>query len=196
MPIEQARHLQQQRVAALQTRLAALPLEGAAPLTLEIGCGHGHFLTAYAAQHPHEHCLAIDLLRERLERAERKSQRLALANLHWLQAEANDLLAAWPPDVRITRHIFILFPDPWPKRRHWKHRLLQAPFLTALAARTAPGARLCFRTDHEDYFAAAHTELAAHPDWTLLGPEAWPFETPTVFERRAPSFQSAVAARR
>ncbi len=193
MPIEEAQAIQQQRLSALRQALETVPLHHPA-LTLEIGCGHGHFMAAYAAAHPDEHCVAIDIIRERLERADRKTRRAGLHNVTWLHTAAEDLLAALPAEVRFTRHIFVLFPDPWPKRRHWKNRLIQPGFLTRLADRCGPDVRLCFRTDHADYFAAASEVVAQHPDWQLLPQAAWPFAQESVFEAKAPSYQSLVAA--
>ena len=195
MPIEQAMELRKERITRLRGVLAALPLATAPALSLEIGCGHGHFLTSFAATRPDQYCVAIDLLRERLERAARKSQRVRLTNVAWVKAEADDLLDAWPSDLWVNRHVFILFPDPWPKRRHWKNRLIQPAFLTRLAAICAPGTQLCFRTDHAPYFAEASTVLDTHPDWRRGPANDWPYEQPTVFEQRAASFQSAVAYR-
>jgi len=194
MPIEDAERIQYERVAALQATLAALPAPPAAR-TLEIGCGHGHFLTAYAEAHPDEFCLAIDIIGERLERAARKTTRAGLTNVHWLHANANDLLSALPADLHFNRHVFILFPDPWPKRRHWKNRLIQTPFLSTLAAVCEPGTRLCFRTDYAPYFAVALATTREHPDWTVEPTALWPFEQRTVFEARADSHQSFVAVR-
>lgn len=160
--------------------------------TLEIGAGHGHFLTDYAAAHPGEFCVGIDLLKDRVERATRKRDRARLANLAFLQAEAGEFLAELPPAVLFGR-IFVLFPDPWPKRRHHKNRLMQADFLARLAERATVGAQLCFRTDDAEYFAAARAEVAAHRDWVLPADGVWPFERVTVFQSRAAGYQSLVA---
>ncbi len=195
MPLAQAEAIRQSRFDALRPQLAT-GLQGRARVTLEIGCGHGHFLTAYAQTHPDEFCLGIDLLADRLARAGRKSQRLGLTNVAWIHAEAGLLLTALPDDLRFAGNIFILFPDPWPKRRHWKHRIVRSDFLSALAGKAGQGARLCFRTDHAPYFAAAQETLASHPDWRLSPEEAWPFEQPTVFQSRADDYQSCVALRR
>lgn len=195
MPIEQAQLQREERVGALRLALQTLALP-ATGLTLEIGCGHGHFLTAYAAAHRSERCVAIDIIAERLHRAERKTRRAGLANVTWLRADADDLLEAWPEGTRFDRNIFILFPDPWPKRRHWKNRLIRPAFLDRLATRTAPGAAVCFRTDHAPYFAAAAAHFAAHPDWQIEPEAPWPFEHRTVFEARADAHQSLVAHRR
>ena len=160
----------------------------------EIGSGHGHFLTAYAAAHPGDLCIGIDLIGERIERATRKRDRAKLTNLHFFHAEAHDFLSALPADAGICA-IIVLFPDPWPKRRHHKNRLLQPAFLDTLATRAGQGTRLYFRTDHRGYFAQATAVLAAHPLWRIDPATPWIFETETVFQARAPTYHSLVAGR-
>jgi len=182
------------RRAALQHRLAEL-LADHKKITLEVGAGHGHFLADYAVAHPEEFCVGFDLLRDRVERALRKRDRAKLANLVFLKAEASELIAAIPSQVAINK-VFILFPDPWPKRRHHKNRLIQADLLGELAAHAEAGAHLYFRTDYAEYFSAAKAEVMAHPDWELSSHAPWPFERVTVFQSRAPTFQSLVALRR
>jgi tRNA (guanine-N7-)-methyltransferase len=182
-----------QRRAELRVALARV-LPRAAHFLCEIGCGHGHFLAAYAAAHPGELCLGIDLIGERIARATRKRDRAKLPNLHFFHAEAHDFLAALPTDASFSA-VIVLFPDPWPKRRHHKNRLLQPEFLDALAARAGQGTRLYFRTDHRGYFAHATSVLAAHPWWRIDPDARWIFETETVFQARAPAYQSLVAQR-
>ncbi|HTB81831.1 MAG TPA: methyltransferase domain-containing protein [Opitutaceae bacterium] len=182
-----------QRRADLRAALAGV-LPPAARFVCEIGCGHGHFLTAYAAAHPDEFCLGFDVSAERIARAVRKRDRAAGANLHFFHAEALDFLAALPADAGF-RAIFMLFPDPWPKRRHHKNRLLQSSFLQELAMRTGQGMRFYFRTDHRGYFTQATAVLAAHSAWRLDPAAPWPFEESTVFQQRAPAYQSLVAER-
>lgn len=164
-----------------------------APLTLEIGCGHGHFLAAYAAAHPQESCVGLDLISYRIERANRKKRLAHLENVLFLKAEAFELLDSLGP--RRLSTIFILFADPWPKRRHHGRRLIRPEMLDELARRTDPGARLCFRTDDPNFFKAALECLEAHPEWSL-SEEPWPFETPTFFQEIHPIYQSFVARRR
>jgi tRNA (guanine-N7-)-methyltransferase len=194
MPLDQAQALHQSRLDELRPQLEAT-LADHSRVTLEIGCGHGHFLTAYAEAHPDEFCLGVDLLGDRLARAARKSKRQGLGNIDWFQAEAALFLAALPSQVRLNGNIFVLFPDPWPKRRHWKHRLMCGGFLSALAERAGPGAQLCFRTDYGPYFAAALQAVEAHPAWRLALDTPWPFEQPTVFQSRATTYQSWIAFR-
>jgi tRNA (guanine-N7-)-methyltransferase len=191
-PLRTAQYLARmaERRRALHDRLHAL-LPADARLVWELGCGHGHFLTAYAEAHPARLCVGIDIVRERIDRANRKRDRAGFANLHFILAEARLFLEVLPPGVRLE-DIFVLFPDPWPKLRHHKHRIIQADFLAAAARRAEPTARLCFRTDFEPYFEDASTTIAAHPDWQTVE-EPWPFEQETVFQRRAPTFRSLIA---
>lgn len=199
MPLDLYVSIRDQRLAALREGFfPRLPLAAGRPLTLELGCGHGHYLNAYAAAHPDEFCVGLDLLEDRIERATRKADRARLANLTFVQAEAALFLAALAahpasctpalPPVRLRR-VFVLFSDPWPKRRHWKHRVLQPALLDTLAPLTAPGAALHFRTDHPEYFLYARSVVAEHAAWRLAEPSepagAWPFEHVSVFEERA-----------
>ncbi len=157
----------------------------------EVGCGHGHFLTAYAAVHPQTVCIGVDIASDRIGRAERKRDRSKLENLNFVRAEARLFLEAMPTTVRIS-DLFILFPDPWPKLRHHKHRVLQPEFLAAVAERAMPGCRLHFRTDYEPYFAEVRSTLANSVTWRLDdGP--WPFEFITVFQSRAEKHHSLIA---
>ena len=193
-PVRTAAHLnrmEQRRhdLAQLSSRLLA----GQSKLVWEVGSGHGHFLTAYAAAHPDQFCLGVDITLERIERAWRKRDRARLANLHFVHADAFDFLSVLPADIRLAA-IYVLFPDPWPKRRHRKNRLLQPPFLAAAAARAGEGARLYLRTDYEPYFAEARRALADSPPWRIAE-EAWPFEIPTVFQQRARHYHSLTAVR-
>lgn len=181
------------RRAVLRQALAGLlPPDGR--FIWELGCGHGHFLTAYAQAHSNSTCIGIDLMSDRIARATRKRDRARLPHLSFLQAEGRLFLECLPTHARFTT-LFILFPDPWPKLRHHKHRILQADFLSAAARHTAPDSQLCFRTDYAPYFTAAQRAIADHPDWHLADGE-WPFEYATVFQTRAPAFQSLIARRK
>lgn len=173
-------------------RTLAKMIEPAARLVWEVGSGHGHFLTAYAAAHPDETCIGIDFASERIARADRKRERSRLGRLHFVLADAEDFLAAMPERARFSS-IFILFPDPWPKRRHHKNRIMKPEFLTAVAARSAEGARLYFRTDYEPYFRVAAGVIREHADWQQSDSATLPFEEPTVFEKRAARHFTLVA---
>jgi tRNA (guanine-N7-)-methyltransferase len=156
-----------------------------------VGCGHGHFLTAYAAAHSEKTCIGVDLVGERVARALRKRDRAGLTNLHFVQVEARLFLETLPARPCISE-VFILFSDPWPKSRHHKHRIVQPSFLDALVTRARADCRLYFRTDHRPYFEAARRTIETSARWELAE-DRWPFEFETVFQRRAASHDSLVA---
>lgn len=169
-------------------------LAGRTGITFELGCGHGHWLAAYAAAHPREFCVGIDLITRRVERSVRKQALGKLANVLFLKAEATEFLEALPSGVNLAK-IFILYPDPWPKKKHHKNRFISAVNLDLLAARAAPGARLHFRTDDADYFAWTQEHLAAHPRWRTEPNATWPFERKTFFEERMKDRRDVFAQR-
>lgn len=174
----------------LENTLAPLLPRGR-EIVCELGAGHGHFLTAYAQTHPNEFCLGVDILEDRVARALRKRDRAALPNLHFLQAEATLLLSTLP-DTAVIQRTFVLFPDPWPKTRHHKHRLIQRDFLSLLRSRSKIGTELFFRSDHLDAFESARNHVLAHSSWRMCE-RSWPFEFETVFQKRAPHYYSFCA---
>jgi len=163
------------------------------PFVFEVGCGNGHFLTAYAQAHPDQICVGVDLSKDRIERSEKKRRRLKQNNVHFVRAEAADFLAVLPDSAAFSS-IYMLFSDPWPKRRHHKNRLLQEKFLLAVAKHAAPGTPFYFRTDHTDYYNAAAKEFTAQSGWRV-GEGAWGFEQVTLFQVRAETYHSLVATR-
>jgi tRNA (guanine-N7-)-methyltransferase len=186
----QFRAMMEQRRLDLRQSVAAL-LPRACHFVCEFGCGHGHFLAAYAQRHPTKLCIGIDLDRERIARATRKRERANLHNLHFIQAEASLFLETLPDDARFA-DIFILFPDPWPKKRHHKHRLIQPDFLSAIYRGAGEETRIYFRTDHEQYYADARSVFEQHVGWQVVD-KPWPFEHETVFQSRATSCRSLTA---
>jgi tRNA (guanine-N7-)-methyltransferase len=184
MPREAFQAIRASRLAALRAAIAAaLPTPGMR-FVLEIGCGNGHFLAAYASAHPDQPCIGIDLRRERIAKALHKRDRASLGNLQFLRCEAGDFLHEMPAGTGLLDS-YILFPDPWPKKRHHKHRLLKLEFLGELAARAGRGSRLFFRTDYKPYFDEAVETIGAQRTWRLLPPGPFPFEHPTIFQSRA-----------
>ena len=191
-PTEHASHIEERR-GELRGSLAEL-VKPTAQFVWEVGCGHGHFLAAYAEAHPDETCIGIDITSDRIARADRKRERAHLKNLHFVRADAEDFLAVMPERARFNS-IFILFPDPWPKRRHHKNRVVKAEFLTATAARARKGARLFFRTDHEPYYREVFELLGTHASWSAPETGQWPFDEVSVFQKRAERHFSLVATR-
>jgi tRNA (guanine-N7-)-methyltransferase len=180
----------EQRRQELRTELGRI-LPANASFTWEVGSGHGHFLTAYARAHPEKLCIGIDLVSERVGRATRKRERAQLENLHFLRGDARLFLEALPPGAQLAE-VFILFPDPWPKLRHHKHRILQPEFLVALAGHASRGCALYFRTDYRPYFDRACATIRASVHWEIQE-TPWPFEFETVFQSRATRHDSMIA---
>ncbi len=182
-----------ERRAKLHAELAGL-LPAPRPIVWEVGSGHGHFLVRYAGENPGKFCVGVDIVSDRLARSGRKRDRARLANCHFLRTEAREFLRLLPAGVTLEE-VWVLFPDPWPKARHHKHRLLQPEFFEAVAARAEPGARFYFRTDHLGYFQAVEGLLPALKTWRVDPAALWPMEQETVFQARAPSYRSLVAVR-
>ena len=179
------------RITRLGETLDALYPDPAG-LVLEIGCGHGHYLTAYAQQHPTANCVGVDLVTKRIQKACQKRDKRKLANLQFFKADAREFLEAWPERLTLER-IFVLFPDPWPKKRHVKNRILQPALLDTLAAHSRPGTALHFRTDHEATFEYGLETIAAHGLWSVDDEAEWPFENPSFFQDLFSGYQSLTA---
>ncbi len=179
------------RVAKLRANLQTL-LGKEPRFTFEIGCGHGHWLAAYAQKFPEKFCVGIDLITTRIERSNRKQTLGKIANVAFLKAEATEFLDALDATHRL-QEIFILYPDPWPKKKHHKNRFINEANLTRLAQHSNEGTRLHFRTDDVDYFAWAEAHLREHPEWKILGDEIWPFERVTFFEERMKAKHDLIA---
>lgn len=121
------------------------------PLEVELGSGDGGFLVAWASRWPAHNFLGIERLLGRIRKTDRKGRRAGLTNLRLLRLEASYVVEYLLPSAS-THALHVYFPDPWPKRRHWKNRLVNDRF-PALARRVlAPGGRVYLRTDDQDYF--------------------------------------------
>lgn len=184
----------EQRRSVLKAELE-VKLSGVSSIVLEIGCGHGHWLTDFAAAHEGLFCVGVDLIGSRIERARRKANRAEGANAFFLKAEATELLELLPSRARIES-VFILFPDPWPKKRHWKNRIINPLFLDRLSDRCIEGARVHFRTDHSEYFDWTSRVIASTEKWKPLVDAPWPFERETVFQSKADDYQSLIIEKR
>lgn len=180
----------------LRSEVAVLLTELGQPrrLTLELGCGHGHFLSRYAADHPGETCLGVDFSRDRIRRATRKQTRAELGNLRFVHGEIREFLTVLPAELTVSR-VFVLFPDPWPKRRHHKYRLMGEEFLSQLAERSERECQLYFRTDSDDYFEKTEAVISKHKQWELRSDHEWPCDYPTVFQERTGRGRSLAAFR-
>jgi len=146
-------------VTSLHALLAGRPAEAACEV--EIGCGNGHFLAAYAADRRDTLLIGIDLKAHRCRRAQEKADKRGFTHVHILQGAAEVFIRDLPPRSVDAFHIY--FPDPWPKSRHRKRRFFTGENLQVLVDRLRPGGRLHFGTDFFDYYLQAKVLVALHP---------------------------------
>lgn len=130
------------------------------PVELELGCGDGSFLLQWAAKNPERNFLGVERLKGRVIKIDRKGRRLGLTNLRGLRLEATYVLE-WMMRAGSLAAIHVYFPDPWPKKRHHKRRLIQTAFTEVAARALAPGGVLYLRTDHGEYYAQMEAVMAA-----------------------------------
>ncbi len=122
-----------------------------APVEADIGCGRGRFLLARAMRDPATLWLGVDRMRIRLEKCDRRLQEADIRNVRLIRADALEFLS-WLPPGRL-RAIYVLFPDPWPKRRHHDRRLVRPAFADAACRALEPNGLLHLATDDAPYFA-------------------------------------------
>ena len=121
------------------------------PVELEIGMGKGTFLTEQAKARPEVNFFGIEWARWFWRYASDRLRRNACLNARTVRAEAGYFLAEFVPPASISV-LHIYFPDPWPKARHHKRRLIQPKFMPVLQRVVVPGGRLQVVTDHQGYF--------------------------------------------
>ena len=121
------------------------------PLEIDIGCGKGRFLMARARGNPGTNHLGVDRLIKRLRLLDRKIQEEKLANVRLLHLDASYVVDYMLPPASVSV-FYVFFPDPWPKRRHHRHRLFNPTFLNAVHRALRPGGCINAATDHADYF--------------------------------------------
>ncbi len=152
------------------------------PLEIEIGCGNGRFLTANAAKRQDTYFIGIERMMERLRRCSRKGQQSALQNLHFIRVEAGRFVKELLPDHCVNAmHLF--FPDPWPKRRHHKHRFFQREMCDTLVRIFRPGGVMHISTDHQEYFNEMYKYLSEDARFEEIPPYIRPEDEQTDFER-------------
>jgi tRNA (guanine-N7-)-methyltransferase len=151
-------------------------------LEIELGCGDASFLVEYARRHPDRNFIGIERLLGRLRKLDRKGRRAALTNLRGVQIESSYFLKyLLPPRAASGLHIY--FPDPWPKKRHRKNRLINESFPQLAAAALIPGGMVYLRTDDADYFAQMTEVFGASREFQQIETAAELAELLTDFER-------------
>ena len=164
--------------ASASLDLAAI-FGNALPVVLEIGSGMGETTVQIAAARPEHDFLAVEMHWPGVGALLRRIETSGLSNVRVMRADAVDVLARLPRASLAGIHVY--FPDPWPKKRHHKRRLLKPPFVHALAQTLATGAYLHVATDWQAYaedilatlcaepaLANAHAAFAPRPAWRPL----------------------------
>jgi len=165
-----------------------------APLVLEIGSGTGESTAALAAAEPWRDHIAVEVFEPGLARLLMRIAETGLTNLVLLRGDAVALLRERVPEASLDG-MRIFFPDPWPKRRHHKRRLVQPAFVSLAASRLRPGCTLHLATDWADYADQMLAVLEAEPllENTVDGFAQRPVWRPvTKFEARAQAEGRAV----
>ncbi len=157
-----------------------------APLVVEIGFGMGQATAQIAAARPDDDFLGIEVHEPGVGALLQRIDEQQLANLRIVRHDAVEVLREMIAPTSLSA-VHVFFPDPWPKKRHWKRRLMQPPFIALLASRLAPGGTLHCATDWQPYagqmleILSAESALANTADGYALRPDYRPL---TKFENR------------
>jgi len=144
------------------------------PVEIDLGAGDGGFVANRAKQFPDVNFLAVERLLGRARKIVKKAYRQNLPNLRVLRLETSYIMRYMIPAESLSM-VHLMFPDPWPKRRHHERRIVQPEFVKSVATALKPGGEFRFTTDHAEYFSVAVPVINAEP---LLKPaELWDFST-------------------
>jgi tRNA (guanine-N7-)-methyltransferase len=153
-----------------------------APIEVDLGCGDGSFLVEIAAANPARDFLGIERLLGRARRAHRKITQRELTNARVLRVETSYAVRQiLPADSVALFHL--MFPDPWPKRRHWRRRIVTEDFFASIHRALAPHGLLRIATDQTDYFREIE-RLASQSTQFVISSDPEPQRAPSTFEKR------------
>ena len=153
-----------------------------APLHVDLGCGDGSFLCEMAQQFPKTNFLGIERLTKRVEKVRRKAEKIE--NVRVLCADSLFAVRYLLPKSSVEA-FYLLFPDPWPKRRHQLRRIFTSDFLDAIAVALEQQGVLRVATDQFDYFQQVERISRAHFQFQVVPRSADDAVLPvTKFERK------------
>jgi len=151
------------------------------PLEVELGCGDASFLVEYARRHPGKNFLGVERLLGRISKLDRKGRRAGLTNLRGVRIESSYFLKyLLPPHAATALHIY--FPDPWPKKKHRRHRLINENFPALACAALASDGVVYLRTDDADYFQQMMEVFVSNKSFQEIETPEELAELPTDFE--------------
>ena len=152
------------------------------PLEVELGCGDASFLAEYARRNPDQNFIGVERLLGRIQKLDRKGRRAGLANLRGVRIESSYFLQyLLPQHAASALHIY--FPDPWPKKKHRRHRLINEGFPALARDALVPSGVVYLRTDDTDYFQQMTDVFAASNDYQKIETPVELAEVLTDFER-------------
>ena len=152
------------------------------PLEVELGCGDASFLVEYARRNPAKNFIGVERLLGRLQKLDLKGRRARLKNLRGVRIESAYFLQyLLPPHAAAVLHVY--FPDPWPKKKHRRHRLINELFPALARTALAPGGQVFLRTDDADYFQQMNEVFEAAKAFEKIATSAELAEIVTDFER-------------
>jgi tRNA (guanine-N7-)-methyltransferase len=152
------------------------------PLEVELGCGDASFLVEYARRNPEKNFLGVERLLGRIQKLDRKGRRADLKNLRGVRIESAYFLE-WLLPAHSAAALHIYFPDPWPKKKHRRHRLINENFPALARAALAPGGQIFLRTDDADYFQQMNDVFGAAKEFFQIKSPIELTEIKTDFER-------------
>ncbi|MEE2657384.1 MAG: tRNA (guanosine(46)-N7)-methyltransferase TrmB [Candidatus Latescibacterota bacterium] len=133
------------------------------PVEVEIGIGKGRFLLDAAERLPEVNFIGVEYAAKYLRLAHGRALRRGLTNIRFVHSDAREFLEFFLATGSV-QIIHLYFPDPWPKKRHHKRRIINAEFFREVIRILVPGGRLRLATDHDDYLEAMVEMLAEFPD--------------------------------
>ncbi|MEO5915284.1 MAG: tRNA (guanosine(46)-N7)-methyltransferase TrmB [Luteolibacter sp.] len=140
---------------------------GDRPLEVDLGCGDGSFLMEMAREFPERDFLGVERLLGRVRKVCKKATRRRLENARVLRLDSRYVVEWLLPEASVSR-LHLLCPDPWPKLRHNRRRIVQQAFLEAVRSALVPGGEFLFMTDHEEYFHWAVAKVRDFGKFELL----------------------------
>jgi len=151
-----------------------------APLQVDLGCGDGSFLCELAQLFPQKNFLGIERLTKRVEKVRRKAEKIE--NVRVLRADTLFAVCYLLPENSVEA-FYLLFPDPWPKRRHQQRRIFRRDFLDSVAIALQEHGLLRVATDQLDYFHEIERSSRAHLEFQVVDLDAVALPL-TKFERK------------
>lgn len=152
------------------------------PLEVELGCGDASFLVDYAGQHRDTNFIGVERLLGRMQKLDRKGRRVGLSNVRGVRIESAYFLRyLLPRQSAVALHIY--FPDPWPKKKHRRNRLINEAFPALAQAALAAEGTVYLRTDDADYFAQMEEVFMAAPAFRRVETPRQLAQVTTDFER-------------